>query len=227
MRRRQILIGAAAVAVLSGMVVLAPVGLRHVEFFRVRQVELVGLHYLSPHDVLDRLVLEHDRNAFDPLGEVEARARAIPGVLDVRADRRLPGTLRISVAEEAPVAFARGPDGLVPLDAASRPLPYDPSRSGFDVPVVERPDSGLTQMLEVIRRLDPPLFDEIDGVRRGSEESVILELGDRRVWLQAGAGAQEILALETVRRHLDRTAVPYRELDGRFDGWVVVRRERG
>jgi cell division septal protein FtsQ len=221
-----VLVGAAAVTALGAGVVLVSLGLRHVAFFRVRQVELVGLHYLSPHHVLERLALEPDRNLFDPLGEVVARAEAIPGVLNVSADRRLPGTLRISLAEEQPVAFARGPGGLVPLDAASRPLPYDPSRSGFDVPLVERPDSGLTRVLDLIRQTDRPLFDEIDGVRRGRAESVILELGDRRVWLRAGAGAQDIRELETVRRHLDRNAVPYRELDARFDGWVVVRRER-
>ncbi len=226
MTPRRVLVGTTIVGVLAATLVLVPVGLRHVGFFRLRQVELVGLHYLAPQEVLERLALEADRNVFDPLGEVVSRAEAIPGVLDVRAARRLPGTLRISVTEEAPVAFALGADGLVPLDASSRPLPYDPSRSGFDVPVVERPDSGLTRLLDLIRQIDPPLFDEIDGVRRGTAESVILELGDRRVWLQASAGVQDIRELETVRRHLDRNAVPYRELDARFDGWVVVRRER-
>jgi cell division septal protein FtsQ len=226
MIRRRLLIwgGLTAAAVLAAVVV--PLGLRQLGFFRVRQIELVGLHYLSPHDVLGRLALERARNVFDPLADLVARAESIPGVLGVDVDRRLPGTLRLTLTEEPPVAFARGADGLVPLDATSRPLPYDPARSGFDVPLVERPDSGLTRVLDLIRQIDPPLFEEIVGVRRGRGESVILELGDRRVWLEATAGAHDIRELETVRRHLERHGVPYRELDARFDGWVVVRRER-
>jgi cell division septal protein FtsQ len=226
MMRRQVRVGLVAMAAAVGALVLLPLGLRQVGFFRLRQVELVGLEYLSPGDVLDRLRLEPDRNVFDPLDDVAARAESIPGVLAVDVDRRLPGTLRFTLVEEPPVAFARGAHGLVPLDASSRPLPYDPARAGFDVPVVERPDSGLTRMLDLIRQIDPALFGEIDGVRRGRGESVILELGDRRVWLEATVSAHDIRELETVRRHLDRQGVPYRELDARFDGWVVVRRER-
>lgn len=226
MTRRRALVTAAVSAATVCVALLVPQGLRHVGFFDLRRVELVGLRYLSPRDVLAGLALEPDRNVFDPLDDALRRAEAIPGVLSVTADRRLPGTLRFTVSEEAPVAFARGADGLVPLDAASRPLPYDPSRAGFDLPLIERPDSGLTRVLDLIRQIDPPLFAEIDGVRRGRGESVILELGNCRVWLDATAGVHDLRELETVRRHLDRHGVTYRELDVRFDGWVVVRRER-
>jgi cell division septal protein FtsQ len=219
------LVGAAGLAAVA-LVWLVPLGLRQIEFFRVRQVEIVGLRYLSPGGVLDRIELEHDRNVFDPLGSIERRLAAVPGIVDFDIDRRLPGSLRITVYEEAPVAFARGRDGLVPIDLDARPLPYDPAETAFELPIVERPDAEVTRVLEMVRRVDPDLYAEIDGARRGRGESVILELGDKRLLLRAAVGEEDIRDVETVRLHLARNAVAYRELDARFDGWVVVRRER-
>lgn len=224
--RRALLVGGGAIAAILALVWLGPLGLRRVSFFRVRQVEIVGLRYLAPAEVLRRIDLEPDRNVFDPLGSLERRVAAVPGIVAFDISRRLPGSLRITVHEEAPIAFARGKDGLVPIDADAHPLPYDPAETGFDLPIVERPEVGLTRMLGLVRRVDPDLYEEIDGARRGRGESVILELGEKRLLLRAAAGEADIRDVETVRLHLDRNGVPYRELDARFKGWVVVRRER-
>jgi cell division septal protein FtsQ len=225
-RRRAMVIGAGGLAAAVCMAWLVPLGLRQVEFFRVRQVEIVGLRYLPPAEVLARIELERERSLFDPLGALEHRVAAVPGIVDFDIDRRLPGSLRITVREEAPIAFARGRDGLVPIDLEAHPLPYDPAETGFDLPIVERPDVEVTRLLGIVRRVDPDLYRQIDGARRGGGESVILELGDKRLLLRAAAGEEDIREVETVRLHLDRNAVAYRELDARFEGWVVVRRER-
>ena len=224
-RRATLIVGGAIAAVLA-VGWLVPFGLRQIAFFRVRQVEIVGLRYLAPADVLERIDLERDRNVFDPLGSLERRVAAVPGIVEFDMSRRLPGSLRITIHEEAPIAFARGKDGLVPIDLDAHPLPYDPAETGFDLPIVARPEAELTRVLGMVRRVDPDLYEEIDGARRGQGESVILEFGEKRLLLRAAAGEADIRDVETVRRHLDRNAVPYRELDARFGGWVVVRRER-
>jgi cell division septal protein FtsQ len=220
----------ALLAVVLGTVVLAyvllPLGLRQIDFFRVRQVELVGVRYLAPERVLAGLGLPSDLNLFDPLGDLEQRAESVPGIVRATAARRLPATLRITVVEELPVAFARGGGGLIPLDGAGHPLPYDAAATGFDLPIVERPDSVLTRILTLVRRADATLFEQVDAARRGRDESVILEVGTRRVLLGSGAVEDDIRAVRAVRLHLTQQEIPFRELDARFEGWVVVRRGR-
>ena len=217
------------VVVVVGLVVicaLMPFAVREIGFFRVRQVEITGARYLEPAYILAQLAVETDRNVFDPLKGLRERALAIPGVTQAEVTRRLPGTLRIRVTERPAVAFVRGDSGLVALDAGAARLPYDPVHTAFDVPVVERADSGITRVLDLLRRAYPSLYDDVDAARRGPAESVILELGTHRIWLSVQSDARHVRELEIVRHHLDQNAMPFAELDARFDGWVVVRRER-
>ncbi len=225
MKRRLTLLALLVGAVVLG-VALLPVVLRRIDFFQVRQVELVGVRYLMPERVLVGLMLPADLNLFDPLGEVERRAEAVPGVRRATVSRRLPATLRVTVVEALPVAFARGSRGLVPLDGVAHPLPYDAAATGFDLPIVERPDSVLTRILTLVRRADATLFEQVDAARRGRDQSVILEMGTRRVLLGSGAVEDDIRAVQAVRLHLAQQEIPFRELDARFEGWVVVRRGR-
>jgi len=223
MRRRLAVLGTVLVLAVAAWFA-APLALSQLKFFRVRQIEVTGLRYLSPALVLARVEIEPDRNTFESLGEIERRAEQVPGILSARVVRRLPGTLRLDLAEEPPVAFAPGEKGLVPLDVDAHPLPYDPSVTGFDLPVVERPEPVLTRTLATIRLAEPQLFDLVDGVRLEQGRTVVLELGGHRVLLRNDPMPAEIRALEIVRWHLTQNAVPFSQLDARFDGWVVVRR---
>lgn len=224
MKRAVPLVALAAVGV--GAVVAAPLALRHVGFFRVRQVEVVGLRYLAPERVVDAVNLGADRNVFDALGELEARAESVPGVVRVRATRRLPGTLRLAVLEREPVAFAPDSAGLIVLDAAGERLPYDAATTGFDLPLLERPDSALTRVLAMVRAADSTLYQEVSWARSGPGASVVLELTGRTVWLPRDVGPERLRALEVVRRHLAASGRAYAALDARFHGWIVVRRGR-
>lgn len=220
--RRAVLLSVAAVVAVA--IPAAPLVLRHVEFFQVRQVELVGVRYLAPEQVLEAVRLGPDRNLFDDNGPVVQRAAAIPGVVRARVVRRLPATLRIEITERVPVAFVPNSEGLVALDRNGRALPYDPAASGLDLPVVPRVDSLLVGALSVVRMADSSLFQEIDAARRGRGETVILELEQRRVLLQAIPNTDDIRAVGAVRRHLVASGRPFDELDARFAGWIIVRR---
>ena len=222
--KRRLAVSGALLIIAAAMWFLAPLGLSQLDFFQVRRVEVVGLRYLTPELVLARVKIEPDRSVFQSLGEIGRRAEQVPGILSARVARRLPGTLRLELVEEPPVAFARGEGGLVPLDIDARPLPYDPSVRGFDLPLAERPEPTLTRALATIRGADPQLFRLVDGVRRGPGATLVLELGDQRVLLREDPMASEIRAVETVGWHLTQNTVPFSELDARFDGWVVVRR---
>lgn len=208
------------------LLMVAPWGLRHVDFFRVRQVELEGLRYLAPGRVVEALELERDQNLFDPLGGVESRAEALDGVVSARIERRLPGTLRVTIVETPAIAFAAGTDGLVPLDGEGKPLPYDPAATGLDLPVVRRADPALLGTLARIRAADSSLYQTIDAASAGRGGTITLELGSRRLLVRALPAEAELRAIGVVQRHLTATSRPYVELDASYAGWVIVRRGR-
>ncbi len=225
MKRPALLFAGAGALLLAGVVV-GPLALRQLSFFRVRRVELVGTRYLSPEQLVAQLALKPDQNLFDDAGEIARRAEQVAGVVSARVERRLPGTLRIVVVERAPLAFAPAPSGLVALDADGRPLPYDPAATGLELPLVPRPDSLVLGALARVRDADSTLYQDIEAAQRGPWGAVVLELGQRRVMLRGIPTIEDVQAVAAVRRHLAASGRPYAELDARFAGWVVARRSR-
>lgn len=200
--------------------------LRQVPFFRVRQVELEGLRYLAPEQVLGSLRLASDQNLFDPLGPIERRVRGVPGVVGVRAERELPGSLRLVIVEQPAIAFVVGPDRLVPVDARGRVLPYDPAASALDLPVLEKPDSAVLAVLDLTRQVDSALYREVQTAGRNRDGSIWLELVGWRVLLGLAATAADVRAVAIVSRELAASGRRQGELDGRYSGWVIARRDR-
>jgi cell division protein FtsQ len=211
---------------LVGGVALSPLVLRQLSFFRVRRVELVGTRYLAPEQLVARLGLLPDQNLFDDGREIARRVELVGGVVSARVERRLPGTLRITLVERVPLAFVPGLDGLVPVDAAGQALPYDPAATGLSLPLVPRGDSLVLGVLARVHAADSGLYHEVDAARRGPVGAVLLEVGQRRVMLRGRPTMGEVQAVAAVRRHLLASGRPYAELDARFAGWVVARRSR-
>lgn len=212
-----------------GLVVLwlvVPLLLRHVGFFRVRQIELTGVRYLAPAVVIGALRLDPHASVFDDADPLEARLRRLPGVAEVHVSRRLPGVLRVRVREVEPVALVPGPDDgpLTVVDAAGRPLPYDPARVSLDLPVAVEADSGLVGVLAMLQSLDPTMFEDVTeaALRRGA---VVLDLGTRRLLLNRDAGPDVIRGVALVVQDLKARSRSYDELDARFAGQIVVRRD--
>ena len=220
-RRRALLGGLAGFAIV--MLFATPFAIRQVGFFQVRQVELVGVRYHVPDEILAGLGLIPEQSLFAPVGEIEQRAMQIPGITGVRIERRIPGTLRVLLQERTPIAFAPDPAGLVVLDADSRALAYDPAATGFDLPLVEQVDSLLVRTLDALRTTDSALYWEVDVARWGRGNSVVLELGPELVILKGVPTAREIAAIGAVRQHLSSQERGFDQLDARFDHKVFVR----
>ena len=207
-----------------------PAVLRHLAFFRVRQVEVVGVKNLDPDAVLAALRLAPKASVFDDTRLLADRVRGLAGVADARVVRRLPAALKVIVREVEPVALVAGGGALVAVDAGGRPLPFDPARAaggggGLDLPIAQVADSGIAQVLARIQAFDPVLFQEIDAARRfGARGDVLLELGSHRVLLARDAGPEVVQAVVLVARDLAAKARRYAELDARYAGQVVVRR---
>jgi hypothetical protein len=112
----------------------------------------------------------------------------------------------------------------VAVDAAGRPLPFDPARSGLDLPIAASGDSGVVAVLALIQSVDPALFHTITGARTFTRGGVLLEIGPHRVLVGRDAGPEVIRAVVLVSQDLAGKRRAYVELDARFAGQVVVRR---
>ncbi|HSD31152.1 MAG TPA: FtsQ-type POTRA domain-containing protein [Gemmatimonadales bacterium] len=223
-RGRRILIGAGVVV---GAWLIGPHLLRHVGFFRVRQIEMVGVRYSAPAAVIDALRLEPNASVFDDLDALAERLRALRGIADARVVRHLPGALKVIVREVEPVALVPGANGpLTTVDAAGHALPYDPSRVAVDLPVAASADSGLVALLALVQSMDPTLFEEITAAR-ASRGDVVMQLGSRRLLVARDAGPEIIRAVVLVANDLQARSRSYGELDARYAGQIVVRRAAG
>ena len=224
---RRILIG---VGLVVGAWLILPRLLRHAGFFRVRQIELVGVRYSAPAAVIGALHLTLGASVFDDPDALAERVRALPGIADARVVRRLPGALKVIVREVEPVALVPGTDGgpLTVVDGGGHALPYDPSRVPVDLPVAATADSGLVGVLALVQSVDPTLFEEITAAR-ASRGDVVLQLGapSRRVLMARDAGPEIIRAVVLVANDLAARSRPYAELDARYAGQIVVRRAAG
>ncbi len=206
----------------------APAVLGRLPIFRVRQLELVGVKHLPPDAVIAALRLPPTASVFTDTRLLGDHVRGLAGVADARVVRRLPAALKIEVHEVQPAALVPsgsrdGGGGLVVVDATGRTLPFDPARTGLDLPIAASADRGVIGMLALIRSVDPALFQTITGARGVARGDVLLELGPRRVLLRRDAGPEVIQAVVLVAQDLAAKGRPYVELDARFAGQVVVR----
>jgi cell division protein FtsQ len=220
---RRAAIATCATVLIAGLWYGAPAVLNKMEFFRIRRIEVSGATHHTPRAIVDALLLGRRSSVFDDLEAMERRIARLPAVETAEVGRRLPGTLVVSVLEREPVALAPERNGtLVPIDLAGRPLPYDPAQAAPDLPIVAAADSLVARVLNLVREVDPSLFARLTtGVR--VRDDVVLETDDRRLWLTAGATAEDVRALVAVADDLTRRGRGWRELDARFAGQIVVR----
>src|SRR5690606_20200885 len=123
---RILLIGAAVAAALGG-IFAAPRVLPALPGFEVRRVELRGGEWLSPLEVLQASGIRADQSVWDDPAQWEAALERHAVIANATVSRRLPGTLRVELVENEPVAYLVD-DVLVPVSASGERLPIDPTR---------------------------------------------------------------------------------------------------
>jgi cell division septal protein FtsQ len=198
--------------------------LRRLEFFRIRRVEIAGIQYLAPATILGALGLDPRASVFDDLLAAGNGLRALPGVRSAVVRRRLPGTLEIVIEEAVPVALAARGSNLALVDSGGRVLPFDPAATAPDLPIAASADPVIARVLASIREHDPALFAAV-GTARRVHKDVMLDWEGRRLWFGPAVTAEDIRAVMAVAQELARQGRSYRELDGRYAGQVIVRRD--
>lgn len=199
-----------------------PRALRKMDFFRVSKIEVRGLANLRAEDVARVLPIPARMSLFDELDAVQRAADSIPGLADVVVSRRLPGTLVVTVREVPPIALVMRKGQLRLLGEDGRALPFDPTVSAPDLPIVREADSLVTRLLARVRDADVTLYSRvISGWRAGDD--IVLAVDGQRYWFRPDAPAEVIQAVTLVAQDLERKGRRYVELDARFAGQVVVR----
>ena len=200
---------------------VAPLGLRRVEWFRIRRVELVGAKYLSAAEVVRALGLGPGASVFDSNGRLAARVLRVPGVLEAQVSGRLMGTLVVRLREAEPVALTPEGGRLALMDRRGRILPFDPTRVALDLPVAPA-DSAVGGLMERLRDTDRALFARIESASR-RQNTIVLEARGCRLLFRVAASTQEIQEVAVVAAQLERKGTRCGEVDGRFQDRVLVR----
>ena len=222
-RRRAKLVGALAVAL---VVLAAPwwgrAALSHLDFFRMRRVEIEGLRYLAPADVATRMQVDTTLSIWIDLDPVIERVKAHPQVADVRIRRRLPGTLIARVTEHLPIAVVATRTGFQVLDGRGVVLPMDPSQVPVNLPVLVQRDTALLRLLAGVRAAQPALYERISEARRTGNE-LRLELAAVTVRAMADVTVQRLADIIPVERDLASRQLRAAELDLRYREQVIAR----
>lgn len=218
-------------ALLAGIAVVlllipiwAPLFLRRMSFFRVRNVEIVGTRYVEPRELLVRLRVDTLDSIWDPPGRWEARVTGHPLVKEVDVGRRLPGTLVVRIVEHVPVALVPGAQGFRAFDARGVALPIDPTAADVDAPIVARADSGIFRFLGTVRSGAPDLYRRLSEVRRhGGAGELVIVIDSLPVRTPADVTLQQLADAQLVERDLERRRVRPIELDLRYRDQVIAR----
>jgi cell division protein FtsQ len=194
-------------------------------YFHVRKLEIRGVRYLQPDDVVARLRVDTVRSIVDDVTPLEARLRSHPQVADVNITRRFPGTLIVTIKENMPVALVPRGDGLQPYDSAGRALPIDPSRANLDLPVLTVPDRDALRLVGELRAADPRMFGLISEIAPEGHDLVFTLNSSLRVRASAGVAPQRFRDIFPVESDLARRNERAAELDIRYRDQVVARLE--
>lgn len=216
----------------------APRYLRDMDSFRAERVEVLGTRFMPPDQALAASGITQNSSVFDDpeAWRTSLLKRAL--VRDVKIERVLPSTLRITITEAEPVALVPTPE-LRAVDARGKVLPIDLASAGLDLPVLDRltgisPDGVVSnpgtllmvQELNRIRAAEPALVARISEMRlaTGGFRLMLREPMNAEALISADADATRLHEIElaftdlAARNELQRL----RRLDGRFHEQVVV-----
>jgi cell division septal protein FtsQ len=214
---------------------------RQMAFFRVRTVEIRGVRYLQPNEIVSRLRIDTVASLWDDLEPYRQRVRKHPQVSDVKITRRMPGTLVVTIQENLPVALIQTSAGLLPYDSIGRQLPIDPARTSLDLPIVATTDPVLLKLVGAIRAGEPQVFARLEEARRTGRDEILLTLSRRaraagvagdtaapegrtlRVRVPVGLSVERLADIFPVETDLARRQARVGELDLRYRDQVIAR----
>jgi cell division protein FtsQ len=197
--------------------------LRALTYFHVRQVRVIGTHYVAPRDIVAAMRVDTMASTWDDLRPYAARVGALAMVRHVAIDRELPATIIVRVDETTPVAITPAAGGFKVYDARARVLPIDPSRTDIDLPIIDRPDALIARLLGGVETTSPRLFARINSVSRQGSNEILVHLDKGNIRAEADVTPERLAGAGIVLGDLERRGASYVELDLRYRDQVVAR----
>ena len=220
-----------------------PEALSEMEAFRVTEVEIRGVRYLTRSDVLEAIRVGPDTSVWGDLDSWAEALRAHPLVRTVEVERRIPNALVITIGERVPVALVSTPT-VVPVDEEGILLPLDPAEHRLDLPLVDvgrapaagsrlLPGQARELVAEVARlmSIDTAFLQMVSEVRWGERRTIVARWiePDVEFLLPLGVSQDRLReALNALAHAASNTSGEVPEvIDLRFADQVVVRRTGG
>ncbi len=238
----KVLLGTLALAALWEVGSRVPAALSSMQTFRVRTVDIRGLHFMTRTEALADMKLSPRSTVWTNTHTLAERLEADPLVRTARVTRKIPSTLIVDVVERHPIALVPTPT-LVPIDAHGMRLPIDPARHHLDLPIMEsvdRPAPGARLLPRRSRQLAAEVGRLVEADTSFHQMlSVVSETSDHTVRaLWSNPPVEFLLRPDTPPRRLrEGIAVledalgrdpqhPPEVIDLRYADQVVVRRSR-
>ena len=201
--------------------------------FRVDDVEVAGLRYVSANEVRALAGLDGRASIWGLKAEWRRRVESHPMVDSVRVARRLPSTLVFRVVEAEPVALVASPL-VMAVDGRGSPLPIDPADPVLDLPLVSvlGSDSAaaglavLAREMKHVAQVAPEVFAVISEAHL-QDRLVTFHVGDSGLKIRYAPPISHrrlregIVAMNDALERFPGVALT--EVDLRFEDQVVVR----
>lgn len=217
--------------------------LRRIAAFQVQEILIRGNEYTPSQHVARALALRDSAYLWDHYGPARNRIQSIPGVEEVRIDRKIPSTLVISIRESEPVAWVESGGIRSLVTEAGEALTREASeRVTLKLPTViadkgalkngKIANAEIRQMLHSIHRLTQsgiawaPLIKEIVPRKDGSFEVKLSALGAPPLLISPNLTPQHANLLQSTlgdfqKRHGDTREIVYADL--RFREQILIR----
>jgi len=217
-----------------------PEALGAMEAFRIREIEVIGLRYLSRDDAIEAMGINAETSVWGDTEVWEESLRSHPLVLDAVIERVVPDGLRVHVTERRPIALVSTPI-VEPVDEDGTRLPIDPAEHRLDLPLIETtqrladgsrllPEDLRALVAEVSRLMsvDTAFLQMVSEVTPGDRNSLVARWAEPRVDFLLPYGLPQARLREgliALAHAVARTPgnIPY-AIDLRFEDQVVVRK---
>lgn len=170
----RLLVVARNAAFLVVIAAVAAFGYRRMHFgprFAVKQIEIAGAVH-TPRAAIEAVTWRYvGANLFDlDISRVQNDLRSVSWVRAVNIEKKLPGTLRINVAERRPVALLQENGRLAYVDEDGiRFADLSPAVGDDDLPLIADASGAelarTVALLRVLRAGDPAVFSRVSEVR--------------------------------------------------------------
>jgi cell division protein FtsQ len=161
----------------------------------VRTVKIDGLVAVPEQQVRDQLEIPSGRSVLRiDTTSMAKRVASIPKVRTVRVQRVFPSTVKVTVAERAPILFFDSPQGAHLVDAESVEFAIEPAPIGVPELVTDHPggnDPVTKSAVSVLAVLPPALSIQVGEVAARSISDISLNLRDGRTVVWGGTNDAE------------------------------------